>query len=223
MVPKLKNLSWTMLTLTHLSYSCAASPGPDLSSFPGHFCSFCCFCSPSCPSPASRAGVSYLCAGIEMILTFKHKKHKNTSSTFFAKYSYLKSVWVEHGIDGGLRLVHHGSLGVQRAAGEGGQPGELEASEVGRGHLGPEVGLDDVQVGVDVVLERGAVPAPLSELVLTLVNGSHCSQADGVHEPGISFTKFNLKKRVVLIFPNLWNDFMHFKFQLVWTESALSE
>ena len=43
--------SW--LTFTHLFYFCAASPGPALSSFPGHFCSSGCFCWLSCPSPWS--------------------------------------------------------------------------------------------------------------------------------------------------------------------------
>ena len=91
----------------------------------------------------------------------------------------LEVVRVEHGVDGGLSLaVHaHGALRVQRAAGQGRQPGQLEAGEVAAGHLGPEVGLDQVQVRVNIVLQRGTIPPPLTELELALVYGANRAQA----------------------------------------------
>ena len=85
---------------------------------------------------------------------------------------------------------------VDGAAGEGGQTAQLHPRQAGLGELlAPEVGLDEVDLVVDPLLHGGAVPAPLAELVLTLVNGSHGAESDGVHEARVPLAELDLKQR----------------------------
>ena len=80
---------------------------------------------------------------------------------------------------------------------QGRQATQLHPRQAGLGELlAPEVGLDEVDLVVDPLLHGGAVPAPLSELVLTLVNGSDGSESDGVHEARVPLAELDLKQRI---------------------------
>ena len=57
----------------------------------------------------------------------------------------------------------------------------------------PELGPYGAHVLVDVVLERRAVPAAGPELELTLVDGTHCTETDRVHEGGVLLAEVHLE------------------------------
>ena len=83
---------------------------------------------------------------------------------------------------------------VDGAAREGRQPTELHPRQAGLGELlATEVSLDQVDLVVDALLHGGAVPPPLPELVLALVNGPHCAEPHGVHEAGVPLAELHLK------------------------------
>ena len=84
---------------------------------------------------------------------------------------------------------------VDGAARKGRQPTELHPRQAGLGELlAAEVGLDQVDLVVDPLLHGGAVPPPLTELILALVNGSDGSESDGVHEAGVPLAELDLKQ-----------------------------
>ena len=67
-------------------------------------------------------------------------------------------------------------------------------------HLGAELGLDEVDLLVVVLLQGGTVPAAGTELVLTLVDGMDRAQADTVHEPGVLLAELHLEKKTCWIY-----------------------
>ena len=113
----------------------------------------------------------------------------------------LEGVEVGHGVHGGLGVPgvhpgvrHQGLLGVHGAAGQGRQARQLHPREAGLAQLLPaQVGLDEVDLVVDPLLHGGAVPPPLSELVLALVYGPHRPQSHRVHEARIPLAELHLK------------------------------
>ena len=53
--------------------------------------------------------------------------------------------------------------------------------------------IAELDLVVDVVLQRGAVPPPLPELVLALVDGPHRAQPHRVHEARVTLAKLDLE------------------------------
>ena len=91
-------------------------------------------------------------------------------------------------------MRHQRLLGVDGAAGQGRQASQLHPRQAGLAQLlAAQVGLDQVDLVVDALLHGGAVPPPLPELVLALVDGPHCPEPHGVHEAGVPLAELHLK------------------------------
>lgn len=108
------------------------------------------------------------------------------------------AVGVGHGVDGrlgdeGVAGVGQGPAGVHRAGRERRVAGHARhPAHVVAGHLAAQLGLDEVDLAVVVLLEGGAVPPPRTELVLALVDGANRAQAHAVHEPRVPLAELNL-------------------------------
>ena len=115
------------------------------------------------------------------------------------------AVRVGHGVDGRVRVERvagpgrrQGAARVHRAGGERGRRIAGVAghpAHVVAGHLAAQLGLDEVELAVVVLLEGGAVPPARPELVLALVDGAHRSQPHAVHEARVSLAELDLNRK----------------------------
>jgi len=110
---------------------------------------------------------------------------------------------VVHAVEGGISVGSFGDggkaerfSGVERAAWHGRETTWREISQI-FGHICAcyplaQLLFDQVNAGVDLVLERGTVPSSRPELILAFINGPNCTESNAVHKPWVSFTEFDL-------------------------------